>query len=324
MEESEQAEHCAEVHFLTRASEPRNNSVETANAALAGAYLDWCERVRDRSPRTVSSYRYVLGAYTRWLAHRGATTVSRRDMELFVLRPRPRGGDPAAATKRREVGVLRSFYTWLWEEGYTSEHMARGLHGPKPTDRDPKPIPDADWKRLWLADWDAETRTILGLAYFGGLRRRELWELTAGQLGTETITNFRRKGGAEKQLPISALLSIYETSEILAPLLVHRDLLTQALTEIGSTRASSDWLMSIRRTASLPEALNKRFTQWCRRVDISHYTPHQCRHSAATNLARAGLPPHLVMAMMNHSSLDVTMRYIRTSAADLNEWLTTR
>ena len=54
------------------------------------------------------------------------------------------------------------------------------------------------------------------------------------------------------------------------------------------------------------------------------FTPHQCRHSAATDFARLGLPPHLITEDLNRSSLDVTMRYVRTSGSALSEWLTTR
>jgi integrase/recombinase XerC len=253
--------------------------------------------------------------------HALVRSLSRHDMELFLARPRPRGGVPSSSTKRREVGVLRSFYNWLWEEGYTSEHLARGLHGPKAKGRDPKPIPDPDWKKLWLADWPSEIRVILGLAYFGGLRRAELWDLRVGQLDTEQLANFTRKGGGSHGLPLGTILKIYEGSELLAPLLVHRCLLTDSIRRLQDSSNSDDWLVPFRSSAKSPDALNKRFTRWCALVDVDHLTPHQCRHSAATNLARAGVPPHLVMSIMNHSSLDVTMRYVRTTGAELEEWV---
>ena len=318
----------AEIHFLPTAPEFQFNSAETAEGAVHGGneglvatFVRWCDLVRERSPRTLDSYRYVLGHLVRWLEHRSVTGVSRRDLELFVLRTRPRGGTPSSATKRREIAVLRSFYGWLWEEGYTAQHLARGLHGPKAKGRDPKPIPDDVWKQMWLFDWPAEVRVILGLAYFGGLRRAEIWNLTVDQLSVDRLDNFERKGGGSHGLPLGVILDIYERSDLLQPLLVDRRLLTNAIVELQTSCDGSAWVAPYRRTAQDPEALNKRLTTWCQQAGVDRFTPHQCRHSAATNLARAGLPPHLIMEVLNHSSLDVTMRYVRTSGSALAEWL---
>jgi len=321
----------AEIHFLPTTSEFQFNSAATATGAVHGGneglvatFIRWCDLVRERSPRTLDSYRYVLGHLVRWLEHRSVTGVSRRDLELFVLRTRPRGGTPSSATKRREIAVLRSFYGWLWEEGYTSQHLARGLHGPKAKGRDPKPISDDVWKQMWLFDWPAEVRVILGLAYFGGLRRAEIWNLTVDQLSVDRLDNFERKGGGSHGLPLGVILDIYERSDLLQPLLVNRRLLTDAIAELQAGCDGSAWVAPYRRTAQDPEALNKRLTTWCRHAGVERFTPHQCRHSAATNLARASLPPHLIMEVLNHSSLDVTMRYVRTSGSALVEWLTSK
>jgi integrase len=320
----------AEIHFLPTTSEFLFNSATTAtgaahggNEGLVATFIRWCDLVRERSPRTLESYYYVLGHLVRWLGPRSVTGVSRRDLELFVLRPRPRGGTPSSATKRREIAVLRSFYGWMWEEGYTAQHLARGLHGPKAKGRDPKPIPDDVWKQMWLKDWPAEVRVILGLGYFGGLRRAEIWNLTVAQLGVDRLDNFERKGGGSHGLPLGVILDIYERSELLQPLLVDRRLLTDAIIELQTRCDGSDWVAPYKKTARDPEALNKRLTTWCHQAGVERFTPHQCRHSAATNLARAGLPPHLIMEVLNHSSLDVTMRYVRTSGSVLQEWLDT-
>ena len=325
MNEPEQPENPSVLLFPSRASESAASS-SNVNAALLGNYLRWLELVRHRSPATIASYRYVLNAYAEWLAHRAATTATRQEMELFIQRPRPRTTGPAsAATQRREVSTLRAFYQWLYEEGYTTAHLARGLHGPKATDRDPKPIADDDWKKLWLAEWPPNIRVLLGLAYFGGLRRAELWELEVGQLtlndGDLGVNSFTRKGGGEKHFRLTPVLDVYERSDVLNGLLVHRSLLLDAVTQTKVHNDPESFLVSWRDTCSMVESMNKRWTNWSQTVGISHTTPHMARHSAATNLARAGVPPHLIMALMNHSSLDVTMRYVRAVGADLDEWL---
>tara|TARA_B100001094_G_C17902322_1_gene657072 strand:+ start:80 stop:382 length:303 start_codon:yes stop_codon:yes gene_type:complete len=83
----------AEIHFLPTTSEFVFNSAATgrgaaqsSNEGLVATFIRWCDLVRERSPRTMDSYRYVLGHLVRWLEHRSVTGVSRRDLELFVLR----------------------------------------------------------------------------------------------------------------------------------------------------------------------------------------------------------------------------------------------
>jgi integrase/recombinase XerC len=49
-------------------------------------------------------------------------------------------------------------------------------------------------------------------------------------------------------------------------------------------------------------------------------TPHQLRHSAATNLVRAGIPIHLVSSLMNHSNVQTTMGYVSSGGEQLAEW----
>ena len=85
----------AEIHFLPTTSEFLFNSATTAtgaahggNEGLIATFIRWCDLVRERSPRTLESYYYVLGHLVRWLGPRSVTGVSRRDLELFVLRPR--------------------------------------------------------------------------------------------------------------------------------------------------------------------------------------------------------------------------------------------
>ena len=83
----------AEIHFLPTTSEflfnsaaPNSGGVHGGNEGLVVTFIRWCDLVRERSPRTLDSYRYVLGHLVRWLEHRSVTGVSRRDLELFVLR----------------------------------------------------------------------------------------------------------------------------------------------------------------------------------------------------------------------------------------------
>ena len=67
----------AEIRFLPTTSEFQFNSAATGTGAVHGGneglvatFIRWCDLVRERSPRTLDSYRYVLGHLVRWLEHR--------------------------------------------------------------------------------------------------------------------------------------------------------------------------------------------------------------------------------------------------------------
>ncbi|WP_374462350.1 tyrosine-type recombinase/integrase [Microtetraspora sp. AC03309] len=45
------------------------------------------------------------------------------------------------------------------------------------------------------------------------------------------------------------------------------------------------------------------------RVPVPGYTPHDCRHTAASRLVQAGVPLYDVKALLRHSSIQTTRRY---------------
>jgi integrase/recombinase XerC/integrase/recombinase XerD len=66
-------------------------------------------------------------------------------------------------------------------------------------------------------------------------------------------------------------------------------------------------------------AVRKLFSEMGRMAAIKDGSchPHRCRATWATNAARAGLSPHLIQAILGHTSLTMTARY--TKVADLLE-----
>lgn len=282
--------------------------------------------MRHRSPNTVRAYVSCLQMYVEFLEELGVDVrhATRAQMEAFVMRPRQRrahGKVGSAATQRRDVAVLRTFYGWMWEEGITSEHMARGLHGPTVHNQNPRPIPDDDWIKLWTCPQGYDTldaKVVLGLGFFCGLRRHEIMSLQRDQFRRGQIVNFTRKGGGEAVLPYADMVGVF----------------ADQLPELFGPNGSEGFLDAIDRMKTMhyqggfivgwqthdPGALNKYMAKWLSKAGVQHYTPHQLRHSCATNLLRAGVPLHLTQRLMNHSSPETTMRYVRANGNELAEW----
>jgi integrase len=199
----------------------------------------------------------------------------------------------------------------------------------------PKPIADGPWHSLWTSLWNSESDTLaLGLGFFGGLRREELTRLRVYHvdLGGRRLVNFVRKGGGEDVLPLGTMLDVFGArmpqlgSERLWPLVQDR----------ARLRDPKDWLLSWSdlgheqlgpRRDGLepgqldPQHLNHWMEKLCVRSEIAHHTPHQLRHSTATNLLRAGVPLAIVSSLLNHANVQTTMRYLKAGGDALSEWL---
>ncbi len=294
----------------------RQGADSPGNWDLVRDYLDWCADVRHRSLTTVKTYADCLGA---WLKHIGTSdirTISRSEMESFVTRVRVRRGHGLIgkpATQRKDVAALRAFYKWLEEEAEVHVSPARALHGPVVHNVNPKPIPDNDWAELWDSEMSPQLRSALGLGFFCGLRRQEIFSLTSAQITVSKVSDMTRKGGGKHTLPWREM---YEILVEWNPALDHQGRFPEALRV--ASRASQGLLLAPWPTD--PQTLNKRMLKLCQSINSKSYTPHQLRHSAATNLLRAGVPLHMVSALLNHSSPTITMRYVKATGDELAEW----
>lgn len=73
-------------------------------------------------------------------------------------------------------------------------------------------------------------------------------------------------------------------------------------------------------TIDAPSAFSRALLKWCRDAKVPKITPHQLRYSCATNLARCGMPLHLIQSVMNHQSITTTQRYVKATNVEVVEW----
>jgi integrase len=183
---------------------------------------------------------------------------------------------------------------------------------PKVRNRNPRPVPMELWLAVWTHELPDDARVALGLGYFCGLRREELVRLTRGQVWGGALVNFTRKHGGEDRMDVDDLLDHWQRT--LPQSEPHR--LVAPLSRLS--RREGDGLL-LPWASTRPEALNKRMCRWLCQCDVPSgaFTPHQLRHSFATNLVATGVPLALVASLCNHGSMDITMRYVRVGTGQL-------
>jgi site-specific recombinase XerD len=291
------------------------------NLRLVTEWLTYLRNRRGRQPSTIQVYSSVIHEYVKHLGAIPLADADVRDMDEFVARPRTKKGAAeggANATRRKEASVLRSFYRWMFEQHMTEVNLALGLHTPTVHNVQPKSLSDEHWLAMWdslAVQTNMRAVTVLGLGFYCGLRRDEMMQLRGSHIRGGQIVGFPRKGGGEDTIHWSSMYEVYRTR---LPHLVgeHPHQFPQVL-EWSARKAGDGSLIGW----SAAGTMNKALARWAARCQVPTITPHQLRHSCATNLLRAGVPLHIVSSLLNHRSINTTMRYVRAGHDALAEWM---
>lgn len=305
------------VESLPPINTPRPPSGGAANAA-AIAWLDWLLRHRERSTKTIEAYESVLHAWLEWCQDRGLDPLAPNvaELEEFTLRPTRHGAPRSSATRRMEVSALRGWFGHMHARGQVAANPTADLIAPRAKRRMARPIPDEHWLVLWEGA-TGMLRLGMGLGYYCGLRRAEISSLHGTQVGPDLIENFVRKGGDEHTLPWREMVEHYALTPALAHLAPDWERFCAELVEHArSVRGGRMfWVRG--------KTFHSKMAALCQRAGVPHYTPHQLRHSCATNLVNRGqVPVQIVQELLNHASLDTTRGYIEVGGGALREWRT--
>jgi len=232
--------------------------------------------------------------------------------------------------------TVRAFWKWLIEsrgdiEVSRSSRKVLRMRPKVMPQVNPKPVADSTWLALWHSKLIREDRALLGLGYFCGFRRIELCSIAPNEVLVETgLLDFIRKGheGTRHELPYQEIIELH-----LRPHLPHvgpfdewlGDLAWLATQRKGETFLNPDIIgaeVEIDRhesrmwpTESDMIRFNKRLWKLCRQAGLPERSvhPHALRHSAATNLYRAGVEALRIKFLMNHATLETTAGYAKVS-----------
>lgn len=312
------------------------------NESLIREYVTWLRDVRGHRPATVYNYAATLDPFLESLADRPLRSVGLADLEAFLLRPRTkiRGPRVAPGTLRREASTLRGLYEYLVARGYVEHNPSKLLVSPRRPKREPRVIPDELWGRIWSAPLTDEARVLLGLGFFCGLRRAEIASLRTEQVDVRDLqlVRFERKGGGDAVLPFGMMLSIFEREmpylfgpdgpdSFMAPLRTavatrpQQGLLMPWADEIDGQRSKRTRRHALPAGCVDPQIASKRLRKLLTDLGCAGaFSLHCLRYSAATNLARAGVPVQMIQRLLGHSSITTTMVYVRVSNVELTEW----
>jgi integrase/recombinase XerC len=207
----------------------------------------------------------------------------------------------APATRRDRLSTVRAFYKWCIVKGHARRNPAAEVDAPKQPRTIPRALPHDHVARVLEHCPDARGRLIVTLMVQEGLRCCSVSRLSVGDVDlTNGTLRVIGKGHHEQILPISD-----ETRE--------------ALTEyLGEHPASAGPLVRSYRQchrALNADTISKMVAEWMwtagiKRTARDGVSAHACRHTAATDMLRAGAHLRDVQAALGHRSIKNTEIYL--------------
>lgn len=300
------------------AARPDNTNVRR----LSHSFLDYCQVVRNLSPRTVREYEGDLVDF-----HRFAGEITIIDLRRELIHGYVRSlfeREFAIATIRRRVATLRVFCRWLEYEQYvtiTPFHRLR-FSLPKPRIL-PRALSAAEMRRLldsarraaWndsrSSHYDGALMHFAIVAMFTtGMRINELLSLRLDDVDTRAgIFQVHGKGRRERLVYMAGP----EAMAVLQSFLERRRALRLR---------SDDLLVTSQGRVLSASALRLRLKLLVKKAHITRrVTPHMLRHTAATHLLEAGVDIRFVQRLLGHSSIAMTEIYTHVSDRALRDAL---
>ena len=273
----------------------------------------WLEGFRDflaleagHSANTVEAYLRDLRRLGEFALSRGVREpggVTRAHLRDFVYVLKDLG--LSAATIRREVSAIRTYYGFLLGEGRVQDDPSDRLETPRRGRVLPEVLSVREVESLLGAPsiddplgW--RDRALLELGYGAGMRVSELCGIgTADLLLTEQLVRVFGKGGKERLVPLGraviGAVSVY--LHTLRPTLDHGRTRGRLLLNARGEPLSRVGAWGIVRRHAERAGIRKRVT------------PHTLRHSFATHLLEGGADLRAVQEMLGHADLSTTQIY---------------
>jgi integrase/recombinase XerD len=284
---------------------------------LIGSFLTTLRVERNLSSHTIRAYGTDLEDFRAWMEREGLklSGIDHRAARRYLA-----GMDRARysrTTINRRLSAIRTFFVWLVETGWLENDPLSVVSGPKLPRSLPVTLTTQDVERL-LGVHETTTaiglrnRAILELFYASGARISEVAGLTVFSVdfAQMQVTVFG-KGSKQRIVPLycAAVRVLHEYLTVARP-----ELLRCAK---GMTDA---FFLTTRGGAMSTDAIRKMFKQALRLAGLDEaLSPHDLRHSFATDLLDSGADLRSVQEMLGHASLSTTQIYTHLSVGHLKE-----
>jgi len=268
-------------------------------------FLKYLEVERDVSVHTLRSYEKDLKDFAVYCPS------DPRDIEMVDIRGFLSNqiiAGKAKSSVARGLATLRSFFKYLYEEGYIKINYAKLVPSPKVPKHLPSFLDVDDAFGLVKAPegiglLPVRDRAILELMYSSGLRVSEVAGLNTDDLNIrEGLVKVRGKGKKERIVPVGG-----KAIDALKSYLIERVLFKKRKAVTDSDPALFLNKIGERLT---DRQIRRIVVKYARLMGIDgQIGPHTLRHTFATHLLIGGADLRVIQELLGHSSLSTTQKY---------------
>lgn len=263
-----------------------------------------------RSQLTIRSYTSILTIFERYLASSGhpldIEEVTQFHLHDFLASLRAAG--KARHTVDNYYGAIASWMAWTTTQDFRTVNPATKMRYRRGKPAPPRAVPMRDvyaavqgMKRTRYSGIDSRDRMAVMLMAFTGARISEAcamrWEHVKWDRNIVEIPQTKGGTATIRWVPLHQRL---------------RDELTRHRGVVALLWPNCPWILQTREGRRADETWIQH--GFARRGFA--FTPHQLRHTYATQLARAGVDLVRVRHFMGHASLDMTARYVASLLSD--------
>ena len=280
---------------------PAKNSfiaLGTAHLAAIEAYVALL-RLKNYSASTITTYRHWFTIFLCHFPGHKPSTITKYEVMDFLLAYR-NSGKWSATIQNQFISAIKIFFEELLKRPKEFYDLPRAQ---KPQQL-PSVFAEQEVKQLILATENLKHRSMLCLAYAGGLRVSEIVNLKIADVDSKrmVITLRQSKGRKDRQVMLSEKL-----------LLILRDYFKEYKPKIWLFEGQSGGQYS---TRSVQEVIQ----QAKQKAGIKKKgSIHALRHSFATHLFEAGTDLASIKELLGHTSLRTTMIYTHVSKKHLSK-----
>lgn len=263
------------------------------------AFIRHLEIERGVSAHTVRAYRKDLEEFSEHV-NAEPIKIEMLDVRGFIAEQIGKGLNKI--TVGRRLSSIRSFFKFLYREGYIKTNPAKLVSNP----RVPKLLPrflsvdevfSLIEKPEGIGFLPARDRAILELLYSSGLRVAELAGLNMDDINIkESLIKIKGKGKKERIVPVGS-----KAIDALKSYSIERILLKGKDSALFLNRMG---------TRLTDRGVRRIVVKYAKALSIQgRIGPHTLRHSFASHLLQGGADLRVIQELLGHSSLSTTQKY---------------
>ena len=264
-------------------------------------FIKYLEIEKNYSDHTVTNYKIDLKDFSESIKDKPIEQITHMDVRLFMARMKERNFSKRSVA--RKMACIRSFFKFLYREGYIKANPSASLLTPKIDKKLPLFLNPGDVVKLLESPDPSDgmglrDRAILETLYSTGVRVSELVGLNKEDIDfISGVLKVYGKGKKERLVPIGdkALRIIRAYFEKIG------------VSEINEKKPV--FLNKSKRRVS-DRAVRRIVDKYIRKASLNeNISPHSLRHSFATHMLDRGADLRSVQELLGHANLSTTQIY---------------